>query len=249
MAIKKNYPLICIPVTGTTSQAILEEVKEIIELKPDLIEWRVDFFENVMETQNVLKMIEDIRTLTDLPLLFTIRSAHEGGEEIQLSESEKIELMVTVCQEADIQYIDYETKNDAVDIEKLSKAAKGKAIKLILSYHNFKQTPDDTFLHETANEAVAKGADIVKFALMPQTKADVYQVLTFTQNLKERLDIPIITMSMGELGALTRVIGWAYGSMLSFAVGVASSAPGQVSAVKLKQVIQETQALTGDWRE
>jgi len=46
----------------------------------------------------------------------------------------------------------------------------------------------------------------------------------------------LITMSMGALGSITRIAGWLFGSDLTFAVGVASSAPGQIPAAELREV-------------
>ena len=46
---------------------------------------------------------------------------------------------------------------------------------------------------------------------------------------RETLDIPLISMSMGGVGSLSRIMGWVYGSAATFAVGKSSSAPGQAS--------------------
>jgi 3-dehydroquinate dehydratase-1 len=43
-------------------------------------------------------------------------------------------------------------------------------------------------------------------------------------------------MSMGPLGSVTRMIGGVFGSSLSFAVGEASSAPGQIPIADLHAV-------------
>ena len=48
--------------------------------------------------------------------------------------------------------------------------------------------------------------------------------------------IPLISMSMGPLGAVTRMVGGVFGSALSFAVGAGSSAPGQMPIADLSAV-------------
>jgi 3-dehydroquinate dehydratase-1 len=51
-------------------------------------------------------------------------------------------------------------------------------------------------------------------------------------------------MSMGGLGAISRIVGWMYGSSVTFAVGKSSSAPGQVPIGELRKIIQLTKKIT-----
>ena len=88
----------------------------------------------------------------------------------------------------------------------------------------------------------------MKIAVMPENKEDVYHLLEATRKMDEQLNVPIITMSMGEKGALSRVIGWAYGSVLTFGVGVEASAPGQVPVKALRDTIRSMKELLPEWR-
>ena len=63
---------------------------------------------------------------------------------------------------------------------------------------------------------------------MPQRLEDVLAVLSATLESSQKLDIPLISMSMGGYGALTRLFGSVFGSAMSFAVGATASAPGQI---------------------
>jgi 3-dehydroquinate dehydratase-1 len=71
---------------------------------------------------------------------------------------------------------------------------------------------------------------------MPRTRIDVLTLLAATARADEKARIPLISMSMGALGAVTRMIGGVFGSSLSFAVGAASSAPGQIPIADLEIV-------------
>jgi 3-dehydroquinate dehydratase-1 len=44
-------------------------------------------------------------------------------------------------------------------------------------------------------------------------------------------------MAMGGLGAMSRVMGWLYGSAATFAVGQSSSAPGQIGVEDLRALL------------
>ena len=65
---------------------------------------------------------------------------------------------------------------------------------------------------------------------MPQTRTDVLELLAATAEMADRHpETPVITMSMGTLGAVSRLAGEAFGSAMTFANPGQASAPGQVS--------------------
>src|SRR5699024_5758385 len=121
--------------------------------------------------------------------------------------------------------------------------------KYISPYQYIKQPPSTETMIKKGEAAEQAGADIVKFAVMPQVKADVFRLLDATELLNNRLSIPVVTMSMGELGAISRVIGWTFGSVITFGTAAAASAPGQPPAGKLKKAIKEVQAIAPIWQE
>lgn len=246
---KENIPYICTPLTGETELKLFEQLEKIIGKEPDLIEWRADFFANLANTEVVLSLIEKIKLKTKIPLLFTIRAEHEGGEKISLTEEEKVQLICHVCEKTSIDLVDYEISNDEKFVQKIQETVKKNNKILILSYHNFNSTPDNDELVERAHQAMRLGADVVKIAVMPEMKSDVFRLLDVTKLLDEQLAVPVITMSMGELGAISRIIGWSFGSVMTFAVGVEVSAPGQMEIEPLRKAIQATQTLVPKWLE
>jgi len=243
----KRIPYICTPLTGKNREEILFELETIIPKQPDLIEWRVDFFEEIHNTKHVLTIAEEISSVSDMPLLFTIRSEKEGGEGISLSEDGKVNLLSEVCKNAAVDMIDFEVSNDPDHIKALRKISKENNKKLILSYHNFDHTPVNREILKRVFEAEFYEADIAKVAVMPENKEDVLRLLEVTQEADEVLDIPVVTMSMGRIGSISRMMGWAYGSIITFGVGVQSSAPGQVPIDRLRQMIEMTQETVGEW--
>lgn len=242
-------PALCIPITGRTKATINEQLKHLLNEQADMIEWRADFFEQLADVEEVLEVIRAIKSQTKLPLLFTIRAAHEGGEAIALTEAEKVTLLERVCFGSQVNAVDYELVNKAQDVARVQQAAQMNGKKYIASFHNFKQTPSAETLIKKGEIAEQAGADIVKFAVMPQVKADVFRLLHATELLNNRLSIPVVTMSMGELGAISRVIGWTFGSVITFGTAAAASAPGQPPAGKLKKAIKEVQAIAPIWQE
>lgn len=237
-----KLPLICTPLIGKNQTMVLDELTGILDKGPDLIEWRVDFFEDIADVQEVLHTAAQIRQAAgDIPVLFTIRSAKEGGQSIALSEEQVVELYTAVCRSKSIDLIDFELSNPPEQILNLRKIASENAVKLILSYHNFEFTPSSESISLKFREAERLGADIAKVAVMPKKLEDVLILLSLTLEAQNYLQIPVISIAMGEYGSLTRMFGWVFGSAVTFAVGENSSAPGQVPIEDLKTVLAVTQ--------
>ena len=73
------------------------------------------------------------------------------------------------------------------------------------------------------------GADLPKLAVMPRSRTDVLTLLAATAEMADcHPDTPVITMSMGALGAVSRLAGEAFGSAMTFANPGTASAPGQI---------------------
>lgn len=237
----ENIPLICVPLTAKTENELMEQLDEVTAVQPDVIEWRADFYEQLDETEKVIHLVKRMKEQTDVPLLFTIRSEEEGGEPITLEEAEKVKLIQAICRETNIEAVDYEVENNRKYVAAIRDVAKEHDVELLLSYHHFSKTPSNEELIKIGAKMELLEADVAKIAVMPQSRTDVSRLLHITTELDELLQVPVITMSMGELGVLSRVIGWAYGSCLTFAVGVESSAPGQVPVRELRSAIGAVQ--------
>ena len=81
------------------------------------------------------------------------------------------------------------------------------------------------------------GCDLAKAAVMPQTEKDVLTLLEATLEMKEEHPrTPVITMSMGAMGAITRSGGGRFGSAVTFGTAGPASAPGQLPAELLKRL-------------
>ena len=241
-----KFPLICTPLVGRTLEKIMAELAVVLPKKPDVLEWRVDFFEPIGDSTSVIAAAAAIKKAADgIPLLFTRRSIIEGGEKIALNEAQVIALYTNVCESKTIDLIDYEMANEAANIAKVRTAAQANGIKLVLSFHNFSYTPGLETLTSKFLNAEQLGADVAKVAVMPRDLDDVLTLLTATRAANKKLRVPLISMAMGPLGAITRMVGGVFGSSLSFAVGASSSAPGQVPIEDLNTVLSILQKSMG----
>jgi 3-dehydroquinate dehydratase-1 len=223
-----KFPLVCAPLVARERNALLAETAAVAARGPDILEWRVDFFEGIGDTAQVVDLAARIRQATGLPLLFTRRHAREGGEAIALSEQAVVDLYTAVCRAGDADLVDFEMSNEPAHVAAVREASRAAGIGMVMSFHDFRGTPALHILNDRFAQAQEQGADVAKVAVMPGSMEDVITLLEATLQSGKELQIPLVSMAMGGLGALTRVCGWAFGSAMTFGVGQAASAPGQL---------------------
>ncbi len=234
-----RFPAICTPLIGSTREKILEEVAFVVAMQPDVLEWRVDFYEGIGNASDVVALAREIRELAHgIPVLFTRRSIKEGGEPIGLTEEEVVALVVAVCASGTVEMVDFEMNNNPDHIARVRAAARQHGLGLVLSFHNFQSTPSHDTLCQYFAQAQALGADVAKIAVMPQRMEDVLTLLSATLESSHKLGIPLVSMSMGGYGALTRLFGWTFGSAMTFVVGAGTSAPGQVPIADMQAALE-----------
>lgn len=229
------HPLICLPLVAGTKEELIGQAATLVGMLPDLVEWRIDGFTEVEDVVQSLSALAELRSiLGDIPLIFTCRIDVEGGMR-KISQDKRLELMVAVIESGNIDLIDIELCNGREFIDAIKIPAQARHVALILSYHNFKETPAEAFIYDKLLAAYEAGADIPKLAVMPKDYADVLVLLHATNRARNSaIDAPLVTMSMGEQGAVTRLAGGLFGSDITFAVGSASSAPGQIPIAQLR---------------
>jgi len=241
-----KLPLVCLPLVAGTEDALLAEAKQVLAKKPDVIEWRADFFEQVGKVDAVLACARHLRQMTGVtPMLFTCRSASQGGQPIELSSPQVAALCEAVCAARSIELIDFEMDNALEDVQRVVASARGTEVTVVLSHHDFDATPRFDELARRFRMAQDLGADVAKLAVMPSSLDDVLALLNATFHASRLLAIPVVGMAMGQVGSVSRLIGWMFGSAMTFAVGSRSSAPGQIAVDDLNAAIASLRRACG----
>lgn len=235
---KEGETLICVPLIGKTLDELLTNAQGLVDAGADIIEWRVDHFTHVREIPQVLAALAEIRhTLKALPLLFTFRSKKEGGE-TEISDEAYFELNRQAALSGLVDVIDIELFNDEAQIRALVNDAHQAGVKVIMSNHDFHKTPAQEDIIYRLRRMQDLGADLPKIAVMPQTPQDVLTLLSATLTMKEKYATrPLITMSMGKSGGVSRVTGRLFGSAMTFGTVGQASAPGQIAISKLRELM------------
>ncbi len=244
LVLGEGIPKICVPVMGKYPQEVYASAKNALEQKPDLIEWRADFLENVQDMGAVCAILRELRAmLGDTPLLFTFRTKGEGGEQ-ELALEQYGNLCSAAIQSGCIDALDVELFLKEETVESLLALAHDRGVCVILSNHDFQKTPPAEELFRRLQKMQELGADVAKIAVMPQCKADVLALLTATETAARTLQIPVITMSMGAQGAVSRLLGECFGSSLTFGMAGRASAPGQIPAGELRDLLEKIHRYT-----
>jgi 3-dehydroquinate dehydratase-1 len=239
ITIGEGLPKICVPMVGETILQLIEEAKFLKNLDLDVVEWRVDFFEDVTNIDKVKEVLQTIRTiLNDKPIIFTFRSAKEGGQK-EIGTEAYVELNKAIAETKLIEVIDVELFNQEKVVKELIEVAHANGVAVIISNHDFHNTPAKEEIIWRLRKAQELGGDIPKIAVMPTSTKDVLTLLDATRIMNEEYAYgPIITMSMAGKGVISRLSGELFGSALTFGAAKKISAPGQISVVDLRKTIQ-----------
>ena len=194
----------------------------------DIIEWRADF----LDKDSILTVAPAIfEKFAGFEIIFTIRTTREGGN-IELTDAEYVALINDVSAIYSPDYIDFEYFTHKAVFDQMLGYSN-----LVLSYHNFNETPEN--LMELLSEMTNLTPRVVKVAVMPQHDQDVLDLLNFTRGFKAyNTNQEFATMSMGKLGRLSRLAGDLVGSSWTFASLDNASAPGQVSLADMRKVME-----------
>lgn len=231
-------PLICVPVMEQSKEKIITEITYLTKSPADMIEWRVDAFEEFSNFNAVREILETVApVLGDKIFLYTFRSKKQGGE-AQADSGMLADLHDLAAESGCVDLIDLEYFEEEKPLRKI-KQLQEKGVKVVASHHDFEETPPRDVMKMLLERMCAGGADIVKLAVMPNCAKDVLNLLEVTESFKrENEDTPVITMSMGKLGSISRLCGETFGSCVTFGANKKCSAPGQYQMQDLAMVLE-----------
>lgn len=241
LVLGEGIPKICVSITEASKDAIGKQTKVIMQSSVELVEWRVDFFdfdcpEEVIE---FLPILRDL--LGELPLIFTFRNLEEGGQK-SLSPLQYTQLLKRAMETKCVDIIDIEVfksglSGDMLLHELLSFARNHKVITLA-SYHDFEGTPSEENLMARLEHMEDLGVELAKIAVMPKSEQDVQILLSVGKKYTaEDGHLPIVAISMGELGKITRIGDQSFSPAFTFGALGKSSAPGQIHVDELRNFL------------
>ncbi len=211
--------MICIPITtGSIDNAISE--MSLASGYADIIELRLDYISGI---ENARACLEKALSVKTKPVIVTNRSKEEGGN-FEGSEQKRLDLLQKAIKlKAD--YVDVE--NDSIE-----HITRNHNSKIIISYHNFKETPHN--INKIYGNISKHNPDIIKIVTYANDITDNARIF----ELLKTANIPAISFCMGELGQISRILTRKFGGFLTFASleKGKESAPGQLTVDELSNI-------------
>lgn len=206
--------MICVAIQEKNAEQCLSILENI-----DLAEIRIDLCEYSIE------QVKEVFSKSKAKLIATCRPDNYSIEE------QTALLKTAVENGADMIDIEIEA-SDAYKQEMVSFAKKHNC-KVIISYHNYDNTPTKEELNSIVDECFSSGGEIAKIAAQANSFQDSARLLSLYET-----DKSILILGMGEYGKITRVGATYLGAPFTFASLDASSAtaPGQIASDTLKDI-------------
>jgi 3-dehydroquinate dehydratase / shikimate dehydrogenase len=201
--------MICVAIGRGRHRFMIKEHQHLVEQGVRLVELRLDYINGDV---NIRRLI----TNRPCPVVITCRRPADGGK-FTGTEETRLTLLRTAIAEG-VEYVDLE--DDVAD--KIPRFGKTKRI---ISYHNFRKTPEDLgALHQ---QLASLDADIVKISTMSNHPDDNLRMLQLIRNSK----IPTVGLCMGDIGVPTRILAGRFGAPFTYATfhHERALAPGQLS--------------------
>ncbi|KAK9139467.1 hypothetical protein Scep_009148 [Stephania cephalantha] len=210
--------MICVPILGESVDRMLAQMNEAKVAGADLVEIRLDYLQSFQPHRDLELLIKRC----PLPTLITYRPKWEGGR-YEGDDNKRLDAF-RIAMELGADYVDVEFKVGHEFINSINQR-KPEKCKVIVSSHNFHDTPSFDEISSLAARIQAVGADIVKVATTALDITDVVRIFQLTVHSQ----VPVIGLVMKERGLISRLLCPKFGGYLTFAALEKGqlSAPGQ----------------------
>ena len=228
-----------VPITGTTADEAMAQARVIGgSAQTDVVEFRVDFLDIALDAGKLAALGPKVAAqLNGKPLIVTFRTKAEGGNKT-IADADYGALYATLLKAQFADLIDVEMFRSEAVVRRLVAGAHQVGAFIVMSNHDFSGTPPAAELLARLRRQQELGADVLKLAMMPRDPSDVLELLRATWEMASRYaERPMMTMSMGGTGVVSRLAGEIFGSAMCFGMIGRASAPGQVEVERLAAVL------------
>ncbi|WP_343580949.1 type I 3-dehydroquinate dehydratase [Acinetobacter sp.] len=231
-----------VPITAKTREQAIAQAKVIAaNADADLAEFRIDLLNFASDRKQVIALGHELKQILGTkPLIATIRTHNEGGQ-LTISDADYGKTYQAYLQQPFMDMLDVEMFRDQQIVNDTVKMAHAKKVLIVMSNHDFQKTPPESEIIKRLLKQDELGADILKIAVMPQNKQDVFTLMNATLKVSQQSKKPLLTMSMGKLGTISRIATANMGGSFSFGMIGEASAPGQIDVTQLKQFLKTVQ--------
>ena len=192
--------------------------------KSDYAEIRFDF----LKKSDIPIVLEDIKKNLSR-CVCTLRAKSEGG--LFVGKEDERKSILRLIAEYNPYLLDVEFNTIQKD-KKLATYLKKSKSKLLISWHDFKRTPNESQLRAKFNK-MKKFSDVVKIVTVAKSVSDASRLLSL-YSLKSKSKT--IAFCMGEQGKFSRILCLHLGSPFTYVSLGKAIAPGQFSVDEIKSL-------------
>jgi len=223
---------ICVSIAAPSMERIESLLSTALAQGADLVEIRFDHLPSLPGPEELARRLH-----ADRPLIATVRKPSDGGLS-RFPEIERRDFLGKAAERFD--YVDVELESGEKSfIEKLTSTG----CRVIVSFHDFSETPDLRRLRSIYRRAKGLGADLVKLACIARSKRDVSTLLATHAYATD-----IVAITMGRDGMVGRVLAPLLGSAFTYAHldGEPPIAPGMLPIGTMRQIYRTLGEALGD---
>ena len=181
-----------------------------------------------MKKADIPIVLEDIKKSLSR-CVCTLRPRSEGG--VFIGKEDERRLILRLIAEYNPFLLDVEFNAIQKD-KKLASYLRKTKCKLLISWHDFKKTPNESQLRSKFNK-MAKFSDIVKIVTVANSVSDASRLLSLYSIKSEN---ETIAFCMGEQGKFSRILCLHLGSPFTYVSLGKAIAPGQFSLREIKSL-------------
>jgi 3-dehydroquinate dehydratase type I len=215
---------ICVSLMVEQADRVLETMNRAAHMGADLLEWRLDVTQGP-EIETTLKQ-------APLPVIATVRSTGHGGR-FKGEKRDQLRLLLRAA-DAGSSLVDWEFSREALPAELYQKRDQ-----VIISYHNFQQTPPEGDLESLYQEMATTGAGVVKIVTLAQRVEDNILLLGLIGRGRTQ-GVEVVAFCLGPLGRISRVACPLLGGPFTYAAlePETEAAPGQLTLAEMRQIVE-----------
>lgn len=216
---------VCVTITASNPTKAVQELKKTL-VRSDYAELRLDFLKP--------NQIPFCLTLSKKYLkrcVCTLRPTTEGGK-FSGSEKERISILKLIAEfEPHLLDVEYNTlkKNNG-----LAKYLKNMGTSTLVSWHDFKSTPNEHHLRSMLKK-MSKFSNNIKIVTTAKTIEDTIRVLSLYKPHTKKINL--ISFAMGDYGRMSRILCTKLGSPYTYVSLGKPVAPGQFSLKEMKSIL------------
>jgi len=215
---------ICASVTAGTLREAKRMIKKAEKDRADLVEIRMDYAQENYSP-------DEVRKLSDLPMIATNRALREGGL-FEGPEEARISQLFSAAN-SDFDFIDIELS--AEGSEEIVKKIMDAGAETIISYHLFDSSINLHMLNSIFRRELKSNADVCKIVMSAKEFEDNLTCLRFVERTSKKANV--VCLCMGELGMTSRLLSPLFGGYLTYAAVERGreAAQGQLTVAEMRR--------------